>query len=86
MKSIVFSSLGFLCPDPRQQQRRRFVVWVLGHQLPFKGALEDRLAQALGAGQVGLDGSLNLGDDGETTLDFFDDAALFSEPENEFSG
>jgi hypothetical protein len=62
--------------DARQEGGRGFVVGVLGDEAALKGALEDRLAQPLGAAEVRLDGGLQRGDDGEAALDFFDDAVL----------
>ena len=67
---------GFPCADTCKQHIRRFLIRVLGHQLPLKRLLEDGLAQAGDALQVGFHGLLRLLRHGESSLHFGDDAAL----------
>jgi hypothetical protein len=70
---------GSLSADALQEHAGRFVVGVLGHQLALEGALQDGLAQPLGALQVGLDLHFKLVNHGEAALDFGDDAVLLGE-------
>ena len=42
-----------------------------------KGFFENRLAQTVGAGEVGFDGCFEFFDDGQAALDFGDDLFLF---------
>ena len=51
---------GTLGADALQQHRRRFVVRILGHELPGERLLEDALAQSLGSLQSSVNGSFGL--------------------------
>jgi len=70
---------GELGSDALEEDAGGLVVEVLGDELAFEGALEDGLAEALGAFEVGVDGGFELADDGEAAVDFGDDAVLFGE-------
>lgn len=66
-----------LRPYPLQQHAGRFIVGILRDELAGEGLFEDRLSQAVGAAQVGVDLGFGSGDDGKATFDFGDDLVLF---------
>ena len=68
-----------LRPNPFEQHARRFVGRVPRDEFAGEGAGEDRLAQPLGALEVGGDRLLHLLDDRQPALDLGDDAVLFGE-------
>ena len=63
--------------DALQQFRGRFVVRVLRHELAGEGVAQDRLAERLGALQLGVEFGFEVVDDGELVFDGFDDGFLF---------
>jgi hypothetical protein len=69
----------FKTANSRKKLARRFVGGVLGDEFAGDGAGEDRLAQPLGALEVGVDRLLHLLDDRQPALDHGDDAVPFGE-------
>jgi hypothetical protein len=53
------------------------LVGIYANELTSKGIAENGLSQAVGAGEVGLDGSFKFLDDGEAALGFGDNIFLF---------
>src|SRR4051794_15439973 len=66
-------------PNPLQQHARRLVARVLWHQLALERALENGLAQPLGALEIRRLRRLDLGDHREPPFDLGDDPLLLGE-------
>jgi hypothetical protein len=65
-----------LAANTSEQNVGRFVVRVLRDEAALKGTLEDALAEAGGAVEVGLDLSLDLFHDGESSINLLNDLGL----------
>ena len=55
----------------------RFIGWVLRYKVTLESTFENRLAQSVSSFEVSGDDGFEFVDDGETTLNFCNDAALF---------
>jgi hypothetical protein len=65
--------------DPLEQRARGFIVRVLRDELALEGELEDGLAEALRAGELGADGLLDFVSNREEAVDFGDDSVLLGQ-------